>query len=141
MNKKFFTALALIAGFGLVSCDLDMLDTKSTYQVGSSNVWEKASLARLAVNGIYNEFYERSSTSSNEDSWRVMYEAYSSVMDTDRNWYENQKVCYGDGTPSSTTFANMYKYYYTFVYRAKLSPKDRNTSCRQGYLLLVPCRV
>lgn len=118
INKKIFATLAIIAGFGLVSCNPDMLDTKSSYQVGSSNVWENASLARLAVNGIYNEFYERSSTTSNEDSWRVMYEAYSSVMDTDRNWYENQKVCYGDGTPSSTTFANMYKYYYTFVYRA-----------------------
>lgn len=116
--NKIFIGMAIIAGFGLVSCDPDMLDTKSTYQVGSSNVWEKASLARLAVNGIYNEFYERSSTSSNEDSWRVMYEAYSSVMDTDRNWYENQQVCYGSGTPSGATFANMYKYYYTFVYRA-----------------------
>lgn len=100
------------------SCKDDFLDTVSTYQVASSNVWSKASLARLAVNGIYNVFYERSSTSSGEDNWRVMFEAYSSVMDTDKNWYENQKVCYGDGTPSSETFSTMFKYYYTFIYRA-----------------------
>lgn len=119
-RKMKFTKIFLViaASVGIMSCNIGMLDTESTYQVGSSNVWGKASLARLAVNGIYNEFYERSSTTSNEDNWRVMFEAYSSVMDTDRNWYENQKVCYGDGTPSSGTFSSMFKYYYTFVFRS-----------------------
>lgn len=117
-NRIIITIAAVVASLAITSCGLDMLNTKSTYQVGSANVWEKASLARLAVNGIYSEFYQRSSTTSNEDNWRVMYEAYSSVMDTDRNWYENQKVCYGDGTPSSGTFSNMFKYYYTFVFRS-----------------------
>ncbi len=70
------------------------------------------------MNGIYNEFYVRSSTNVNEDNWKVMYEAYSSVMDTDKNWCENQKVCYGDGTPANGTFSEMFKYYYTFVFRA-----------------------
>lgn len=100
----------------LASCQT--LDFESSYQVGSSNVWNKATLARQAVNGIYNEFYVRSSTTDSEDNWRIMYEAYSSVMDTDKNWYENQKVCYGDGTPASGTFAEMYRYYYTFIFRA-----------------------
>ena len=43
--------LVIAASVGIMSCDLGMLDTESTYQVGSSNVWGKASLARLAVNG------------------------------------------------------------------------------------------
>ena len=120
MKFKYIYVLiaAVVSGLCISSCDMNLLDTKSSYQVGSANVWEKASLARLAVTGIYSEFYQRSSTTSNEDNWRVMYEAYSSVMDTDRNWYENQKVCYGDGTPSSSTFSNMFKYYYTFVFRS-----------------------
>ena len=114
MKKTIISMMA--AALALVSCQ--SLDLTSTYQVASSNVWGKATLARQAVNGIYNEFYTRSSTNSNEDDWRVMYEAYSSVMDTDKNWYENQKVCYGDGTPANGTFSEMFKYYYTFVFRA-----------------------
>ena len=97
MKKTIISMMA--AAMALVSCQ--SLDRASTYQVASSNVWGKATLARQAVNGIYNEFYTRSSTNVNEDNWKVMYEAYSSVMDTDKNWHENQKVCYGDGTPAN----------------------------------------
>ena len=104
------------AAFCFASCQ--SLDLESTYQVGSSNVWNKATLARQAVNGVYNELYVRASASDSENNWKVMNEAYSSVMDTDKNWYHNQKVCYGDGTPSSSVFSNMYKYYYTFIFRA-----------------------
>ena len=111
MKKSIIYILAAAAV--LASCQ--SLDLTSTYQVASSNVWGKATLARQAVNGIYNEFYVRSSTNVNEDNWKVMYEAYSSVMDTDKNWCENQKVCYGDGTPANGTFSEMFKYYYTFV--------------------------
>ena len=114
MKKTIISMMA--AAMALVSCQ--SLDLASTYKVASSNVWGKATLARQAVNGIYNEFYTRSSTTVNEDNWNVMYEAYSSVMDTDKNWCENQKVCYGDGTPANGTFSEMFKYYYTFVFRA-----------------------
>ena len=114
MKKSIIFVFA--AALALASCQ--SLDLSSSYQVASSNVWGKATLARQAVNGIYNEFYVRSSTSVNEDDWKVMYEAYSSVMDTDKNWYENQKVCYGDGTPANGTFSEMFKYYYTFIFRA-----------------------
>ena len=114
MKKSIIYILAAAAV--LASCQ--SLDLTSSYQVASSNVWGKATLARQAVNGIYNEFYVRSSTNVNEDNWKVMYEAYSSVMDTDKNWCENQKVCYGDGTPANGTFSEMFKYYYTFVFRA-----------------------
>lgn len=114
MKKLIITAA--FAAMVLASCQT--LDFESSYQVGSSNVWNKATLARQAVNGIYNEFYVRASNTDSEDNWKVMFEAYSSVMDTDKNWYENQKVCYGDGTPASGTFAEMYRYYYTFIFRA-----------------------
>lgn len=109
----------LIFTFAAVSfASCQSLDLESTYQVGSSNVWNKATLARQAVTGVYNELYVRASASDSENNWKVMNEAYSSVMDTDKNWYHNQKVCYGDGTPSSSVFSNMYKYYYTFIFRA-----------------------
>ena len=81
MKKSIIFVFA--AALVLASCQ--SLDLSSSYQVASSNVWGKATLARQAVNGIYNEFYVRSSTSVNEDDWKVMYEAYSSVMDTDKN--------------------------------------------------------
>lgn len=111
--------IAVIVPFALAffaACDF--LDLKSSYQVASENVWSKATLARQAVTGIYSEFYTRYSTTENENSWKIGYEAYSSVMDTDKNWYHNMAVCYGDATPSSATFANMFKYWYTFIFRA-----------------------
>ncbi|MCR4565902.1 MAG: RagB/SusD family nutrient uptake outer membrane protein, partial [Bacteroidales bacterium] len=40
------------------------LDLKSTQAIESANVWENATLARQAVLGIYNEFYNRHSTNS-----------------------------------------------------------------------------
>lgn len=114
MKKTIISIFAAV--IALSSCQT--LDFTRTDQVAASNVWGKATLARQAVNGIYSEFYDRNCTSVNEDSWRVMFEAYSSVMDTDKNWYYNQKVCYGDGTPASGQIASMFKYYYTFIFRA-----------------------
>lgn len=114
MKKSIISITAAVVA--LASCQ--SLDLASTYQVASSNVWGKATLARQAVTGIYNEFYTRSSTTVNEDNWNVMYEAYSSVMDVDKNWKENLRVCSGDGNPSRATFSEMFKYYYTFIFRA-----------------------
>ena len=114
MKKTIISIFAVV--IALASCQ--NLDFSRTDQVAASNVWGKATLARQAVNGIYSEFYDRNCTSVNEDSWRIMFEAYSSVMDTDKNWYHNQKVCYGDGTPASGQIASMFQYYYTFVFRA-----------------------
>ena len=114
MKKTIISIFAAV--IALASCQ--NLDFSRTDQVAASNVWGKATLARQAVNGIYSEFYVRNCRTDNEDNWAVMFEAYSSVMDTDKNWYENQKVCYGDGTPASGQIASMFQYYYTFVFRA-----------------------
>lgn len=114
MKKTIISIFAAVIAFA--SCQ--PLDFTRTDQVAASNVWGKATLARQAVNGIYSEFYVRNCRTDNEDNWAVMFEAYSSVMDTDKNWYDNQKVCFGDGTPASGQFADMFKYYYTFIFRA-----------------------
>ena len=113
VNKLFVAALVLLSAASCIS-----MDFKSSQAIESKAVWESATLARQAAYGVYNEFYTRHSTNEGEDNWRVQDEAYSSVMDTDKNWYENQRLIYGDGTPSSGTFANIFKFYYTFVFRA-----------------------
>ena len=117
MNKNLSLICPAVAAFVCaVSCI--SMDFKSTQAIEMASVWESPALARQAVLGVYNEFYTRHSTNSNENSWTIQDDAYSSVMDTDKNWYHNQKVIYGDGTPSSSQFANMFKFYYAFIFRA-----------------------
>ena len=115
--SEILFALAL-SMFAVVSTGCaDLLNTVSTNNVNSKNVWSKATLARAAVVGVYNEFYKRYSFAGG-DSWREPFETYSSVMDNDKNWRENVSVCYGSATPNSGTFSNMFMFYYTFVFRA-----------------------
>ena len=117
MKKIFyFLCLAVLVSVSALSCI--PMDFKSTQAIEMVSVWENATLARQAVLGVYNSFYDRHSTTSGEDNWRVQDDAYSSVMDTDKNWYENQHNIYGDAMPSSVTFSSIFKFYYTFIFRA-----------------------
>ena len=52
------------------------------------------------------------------DSHRIPWDAYSSVMDTDKNWIKRMPNCTGAATPSSGLFSDIYKRFYTFIYRA-----------------------
>ncbi len=118
--KKIFAAITAVLALMAVSCQKELLDTVPTGAISTSVVWTKASLARNAVTGVYNEFYTlyTAATGGNGDSWRNMFEGYSSVMDIDKNWREHYLVIYGAGTPSSSDVANMFKFYYTIVFRA-----------------------
>lgn len=118
--KKIFAAITAVLALMAVSCQKELLDTVPTGAISTSAVWTKASLARNAVTGVYNEFYTlyTAATGGNGDSWRNMFEGYSSVMDIDKNWREHYLVIYGAGTPSSSDVANMFKFYYTIVFRA-----------------------
>lgn len=119
INKIFSIALVALSAASISSCEKDpLLDLKPEYAMGSGNVWGKATLARQAVTGVYNEFYTYWSTTANNDDWNVQMEAYSSVMDIDRNWTRNLYNCNGTGTPSSYTFSQIFKYFYTFIFRA-----------------------
>lgn len=116
MNMKKTIISILAAAFALVSCQ--SLDLVSSYQVASSNVWGKATLARQAVTGIYNELYYLNYAGSGDTKRAIPFDAYSSVMDTDKNWYSGQSICYGSGTPSSSGFSYFYTYFYTYIFRA-----------------------
>lgn len=118
--KKIFAAITAVLALMAVSCQKELLDTVPTGAISTSAVWTKASLARNAVTGVYNEFYTlyTAATGGIGDSWRNMFEGYSSVMDIDKNWREHYLVIYGAGTPSSSDVANMFKFYYTIVFRA-----------------------
>ena len=109
-------ACVAMAAMALGGCS-DLLNTTPTNSVSSANVWKKASLAREAVLGVYNCFYDKYSWGGG-DTWRETFETYSSVMDNDKNWKENLNVCDGTGTPSSNAFRGVYKFYYTFIFRA-----------------------
>lgn len=39
-------------------------------------------------------------------------------MDTDKNWIKRMPNCTGAATPSSGLFSDIYKRFYTFIYRA-----------------------
>lgn len=121
IHKIFVSAAGAVLSAAMMLMTLggcaDILNLTPTNTVASANVWQDASLARSAVLGVYNEFYARYSYGGG-DWWGETFETYSSVMDNDKNWRENVTVCYGSATPSSGTFSNMYKYYYTFVFRA-----------------------
>ncbi len=52
------------------------------------------------------------------DSHRIPWDAYSSVMDTDKNWIKRMPNCTGAATPSSGLFSDIYRRYYTFIFRA-----------------------
>ena len=116
--KKIYSILLLAAC--LTACQKGLLDTTPTGSIATSTVWTKATLARSAVNGVYNELHTlyTAATGGQGDSWRNMFEGYSSVMDIDKNWREHYLVIYGSGTPSSSDVANMFKFYYTIVFRA-----------------------
>ena len=116
--KKFYSIL--LFAVCLTACKKDVLDAVPTGSISAAVVWTKAELARSAVTGVYNEFYTlyTASTGGNGDSWRNMFEGYSSVMDIDKNWREHYLVIYGSGTPSSSDVANMFKFWYTIIYRA-----------------------
>ena len=118
--KKIFAVITAVLALMAVSCQKELLDTVPTGAISTSVVWTMASLARNAVTGVYNEFYTlyTAATGGNGDSWRNMFEGYSSVMDIDKNWREHYLVIYGAGTPSSSDVANMFKFYYTIVFRA-----------------------
>lgn len=95
----------------------DFLNLTSSNNMSNTKVWSDAKLAKEAVNGVYNVFYERWCYGGG-DSYREAFEAYSSVMDNDLNWRENIIVCHTNANPSNYVFRNNYKYFYTFIFRA-----------------------
>jgi len=119
--KKTVIIIVLAAVSVFASCEKDaLLDTIPTGSVSTSAVWTKATLARNVVTGIYNEFYSlyTYTGSGQGDSWRNVFEGYSSVMDIDKNWREHYLVIYGSGTSSSGDVSGMFKFWYTIVFRA-----------------------
>ena len=76
-------------------------------------------MAEQAVIGVYNVFLDQYCPNSGIlDSHRIPWDAYSSVMDTDKNWIKRMPNCTGAATPSSGLFSDIYKRFYTFIYRA-----------------------
>ena len=96
----------------------DYLDKTPTNAFSSSNVWSSAVLARAAATGVYNELYYRFSANYAAPSIGMPGDSWSSVMDTDMNWKNNNFTISGSCTPSNGNVANWYKYFYTIVYRA-----------------------
>lgn len=111
-------SIALLS-FSMAGCGADFLDTTPTNNISGSSIWTKATLAEQAVIGVYNVFLDQYCPNSGIlDSHRIPWDAYSSVMDTDKNWIKRMPNCTGAATPSSGLFSDIYKRFYTFIYRA-----------------------
>ena len=111
-------SIALLS-FSMAGCGADFLDTTPTKNISGSSIWTKATLAEQAVIGVYNVFLDQYCPNSGIlDSHRIPWDAYSSVMDTDKNWIKRMPNCTGAATPSSGLFSDIYKRFYTFIYRA-----------------------
>lgn len=79
-------SIALLS-FSMAGCGADFLDTTPTNNISGSSIWTKATLAEQAVIGVYNVFLDQYCPNSGIlDSHRIPWDAYSSVMDTDKNW-------------------------------------------------------
>ena len=88
-----------------------------SYQyISGSSIWTKATLAEQAVIGVYNVFLDQYCPNSGIlDSHRIPWDAYSSVMDTDKNWIKRMPNCTGAATPSSGLFSDIYKRFLYFL--------------------------
>jgi hypothetical protein len=120
--RKLVKCLFFVLLFSpFAGCESDFLDTTPTNNVNGNNIWTKASLARQAVRGVYNVFLDQYCPPSGSgllDSHRIPWDAYSSVMDADKNWIKRMPNCTGAATPSSGLFSDIYRRYYTFIFRA-----------------------
>ena len=82
----------------------------STNNISGSSIWTKATLAEQAVIGVYNVFLDQYCPNSGIlIRTRIPWDAYSSVMDTDKNWIKRMPNCTGAATPSSGLFSDIYK--------------------------------
>ena len=120
--KNIFQTMAVVATAAVsmmftTGCS-DYLDKTPTNAFSSSNVWSSAVLARAAATGVYNELYYRFSANYAAPSIGMPGDSWSSVMDTDMNWKNNNFTISGSCTPSNGNVATWYKYFYTIVYRA-----------------------
>lgn len=117
--KGFILAISASAlVLSMSGCQSDLLDTQPTESFSGEAVWKSAVPARAAVSGVYNELYEKFSKNYNGSSVGMPMDAWSSVMEIDKNWINNCFVTTGSCTPSTNKVADVYKYYYTMVYRA-----------------------
>lgn len=114
--SMIFAALVLL--FSTNSCKRDLLDTVPGYQFSGENVWISAELTRAAVTGVYSSLLPKFTQNYTGAVQGVPLDAYSSVMDIDMNWRGACFVITGSMTPSTGNLANVYKLYYTIVYRA-----------------------
>ncbi len=121
MNIYRKTVLALASAalvLGSSSCKKDFLDTVPSYSFASATVWQSPTLARAALNGVYNTLYQHFSMYYTGDNRGMPFDSYSSVMDVDANWKGANCMSPGNLTSSSGTVANYYKHFYAIVYRA-----------------------
>lgn len=85
-------SIALLS-FSMAGCGADFLDTTPTNNISGSSIWTKATLAEQAVIGVYNVFLDQYCPNSGIlDSHRIPWDAYSSVMDTDKNWIKRMLI-------------------------------------------------
>ena len=85
-------SIALLS-FSMAGCGADFLDTTPTNNISGSSIWTKATLAEQAVIGVYNVFLDQYCPNSGIlDSHRIPWDAYSSVMDTDKNWIKRMPI-------------------------------------------------
>lgn len=96
-------------------CSSDMLNLYPYDEMSSGNVWNKASLAELAVTGVYNNLlYDYNAASQARLNW----DAFSSIMDPSSSIYNNYSLLLGTITSNESSFETYWKVFYEGIPRA-----------------------
>jgi len=97
------------------SCSSDMLDLSPYDEISSGNVWTKASLAELAVTGVYNNLlYDYNAASQARLNW----DTFSSIMDPSSSILSNYSLILGTVTANHSSFETYWKIFYEGISRA-----------------------
>ena len=116
LNK--ITLIITVAGLTVATACSGFLDTVPTDSISSENVWQSATLAESAVNGVYNELYYHFSSNYSHSVFGAPYDGFSSVMDLYSKWREIIFTTAGALTASNDHVARVMRMWYTLVYRA-----------------------
>ena len=122
---KYF-AIGTILLLGITACRKDLLDTKPYNAVNANDIWTSASLASLAVNGVYNALIQSSGEDYQNSISQGNYlgldahtlSALDPTVSPRNNWSSTHSLLNGNASSSDALFSRAWKQLYEGVLRA-----------------------
>ena len=120
MKTVRYFAIGTLLLLGITACRKDLLDTKPYNAVDANEIWTSASLASLAVNGVYNALIQNSGddyTNSISQGNYLGLDAHTlSALDPTvsprNNWSSTHSLLNGNASSSDALFSRAWKQLY-----------------------------